>query len=319
LFLIIANNLQRNGYQVTYYNDFIFQLKDWLPTLSLQPSPNKGAIKQIFSKFDLVISHNNSVIIDYYPASQYSDLAKRCIFITTSPHINKDLIFDHSNHILNKIKNKQKATKLLNLAKASGGCIHDFGNKSPLAERITVFCAKAMGLHNVINDCNLQPPQHLQPRKHPNRIIIHPESGSIIRNWPANKYIKLARLLKNQGWLPVFCLSPDERAKWQTKIANKFLLPNFINIAELAEFIYESGYMIGNDSGIGHLASSLRIPTLTIINKHNHFHWRPNWTIGHTVTPVFKLPLLHRQYWSSLTSVRRVLKAFKNLVSITIA
>ena len=163
----------------------------------------------------------------------------------------------------------------------------------------------------MVNDCNLKPLSYLQHHKYPTRIIIHPTSGNTIRNWPASKYIKLAKLLAAQGWQPLFCLAPAERKTWASNIDHKFLMPNCATISELAGFVYESGYMIGNDSGIGHLASSLGIPTLTIINRHNHFHWRPGWAIGRTVTPVFKLPKLHKKYWPYLISVTRVLKTFQ--------
>jgi heptosyltransferase-3 len=303
LFLIIANNLHRNGYQVTYYNDFIYQLQNWLPWLNLKPSPNKATIEKIFSEFDLVIAHNNSVIIESFPASKCRYLAKRCVFITTSHHINKDLVFNHK-----VIKN--------NLTRASGGCIANFGENCPLAERVTNFCSEVMQLDHVVNSCNLQPPANLQHRKYLKRIIIHPTSGKPNKNWPINKYIKLAKLLTNQEWRPVFCLSPNERKEWLIKTNDDFLLPEFTTIDSLAQFIYESGYMIGNDSGVSHLASSLGIPTLTIMNPYDHFYWRPGWAIGKTVTPAFKLPKLHKKYWRYLIPVKKVLTAFNKLASI---
>lgn len=36
-----------------------------------------------------------------------------------------------------------------------------------------------------------------------------------------------------------------------------FLIPHFSNVRELAAYLYESGYIIGSDSGVGHLAAAL--------------------------------------------------------------
>ncbi|PZQ39214.1 MAG: hypothetical protein DI559_09145 [Ectopseudomonas oleovorans] len=35
------------------------------------------------------------------------------------------------------------------------------------------------------------------------------------------------------------------------------MIPHFSNVRELAAYLYESGYIIGSDSGVGHLAAAL--------------------------------------------------------------
>ena len=39
LWLILAENLRRNGLRVTFYHDHINQLKDWLPNIEVKPFP----------------------------------------------------------------------------------------------------------------------------------------------------------------------------------------------------------------------------------------------------------------------------------------
>ncbi|WP_192980422.1 glycosyltransferase family 9 protein [Pseudomonas sp. EggHat1] len=69
--------------------------------------------------------------------------------------------------------------------------------------------------------------------------------------------MRLAHRLKGQGYDPQFVLSPKERAEWSEHQGDAFLIPNFSNVRELAAYLYESGYIIGSDSGVGHLAAAL--------------------------------------------------------------
>ncbi|MCK4608064.1 MAG: hypothetical protein KAT71_01170 [Gammaproteobacteria bacterium] len=303
LFLIIANNLQRNGYKVTYYNDFIADLQDWLPNITVNPFP-KADIDSEFAQFDLTIAHSNSTIIDLAAPDQYKELARQYVFITTARKINPALVF---------VPASQKEQGLLALAQASGSCIANFGANVPLAERIANFCQQKLGLRDVVNSCGFTPPTSLSQRKYSRRIIIHPTSGKEHKNWLAARFIKLATRLKNESWEPVFCVAPAERPLWLAQVKGAFAVPLFTTISELAAFAYESGFMIGNASGIGHLASALGVPTLTIMNSADHFYWRPGWGRTATVTPPFKLPKLHHNYWRYIVSVSRVIKAFKQL------
>lgn len=44
-----------------------------------------------------------------------------------------------------------------------------------------------------------------------------------------------------------------------------------IYMAELASFIFESGTIVANDSGNGHLAPFLGVPSITICRKRNPY------------------------------------------------
>ena len=318
LFLIIANNLQRNGYQVTFYSNHIAQLQDWLPKIIAKPTPNKKDITTIFLQHDLVMADSGAVITSVYPPSQYHDLAKRCVFFNMSSRVDSDLIADISDYLLSKTQDKNKLKKLSLFCKADGCGISSLESKSPIVARTVRFCMEIIQLNNVTKNTGLTSPQHLIYRRYPYRIIIHPTSSSVRKNWLPKQFIKLAQLLQKQGWQPVFCVSPNEWPEWNARINNTFLLPKFATVANLAEFIYESGYMIGNDSGTGHLASSLGIPTLSIARKftksHPHLRYRPGWTVGKVVGPILRLPYdIH--YWQYFISVKKILKTFKRLVA----
>ena len=97
--------------------------------------------------------------------------------------------------------------------------------------------------------------------------------------------------------------------------------PHFKSLKEVAAFLYESGYLIGNDSGLGHLASNLNIPTLTISGNPKRVRlWRPDWALNHVVTIPFPLPnfkgirmRVRENFWQHFIPVARTLKAFRKL------
>jgi hypothetical protein len=88
----------------------------------------------------------------------------------------------------------------------------------------------------------------------------------------------------------------------------------------LAAFIFESGYHIGNDSMLGHLASNLNIPNLIIANDKRRMDlWRPGWRYGFIVLPPQWLPQFRpfrwkKDHWQHLISVKKVLTYFNHLV-----
>lgn len=164
------------------------------------------------------------------------------------------------------------------------------------------------GLTEMTKKNGIKIPGGLVHRKFKNRIIIHPTSTDIDKNWSANKFMKLAEQLKNNGLNPIFIVAPNEHEPWSKIMNNKFELPNFATIDALARFIYESYAMIGNDSGIGHLASNLGLPTLSVFSSEKRAKfWRPDFHENIYVVPKFKIPgRWLKNSWKYFISVDRV-------------
>ena len=97
-----------------------------------------------------------------------------------------------------------------------------------------------------------------------------------------------------RGFSVSFSVSPKEHAEWLFVKKKGIDLPYFRSLSETAAYLYESGFFIGNDSGLGHLASNLGIPTVTVAGKASSIKlWRPDWHIGKVVAPPFSLcPIL---------------------------
>jgi len=141
------------------------------------------------------------------------------------------------------------------------------------------------------------------------------------KNWSVGKYLKIARHLERRGLHPVFALDPRERDHYPLLIRSGFDVPLFATLDDLARYIYQSGFMIGNDSLIGHLASNLSIPTLIISdNRERMLLWQPGWLEGKTLTPSPWIPnlkflKLRERHWQNFVTTSHVLRSFNHLFS----
>lgn len=194
---------------------------------------------------------------------------------------------------------------------------NQFKQQESMLKNFLNICRQEFHLTEVTMDNGLQVPDGLEFKKFSQRVVIHPMSTSDSKNWLPEKFIKLARKLRQNRYEPYFAVSLTERNAWLNIVNDEFPLPEFPTMDFLARFVYESGYMIGNDSGIGHLAANLGIPTLSLFARDSVANlWRPSWGKNRVVTPTVQLPgaRLRTKYWKNFLTVRKVLKSFKKLV-----
>jgi len=88
--------------------------------------------------------------------------------------------------------------------------------------------------------------QEEPPRRSGRRVVMHAGAGQPTRLWPRQRFEALAAALQREGW--------------QTEILDD----SFIGVEQLLEKLDSADRFIGNDSGPGHLAALLGIPTFTI-------------------------------------------------------
>jgi len=93
-------------------------------------------------------------------------------------------------------------------------------------------------------DWKIAPPV-LRPRN--GRLIaLHPGAGNAVREWPLARFAQLAENLTREGW----------EVRWLDSQSR--------DLPQLIRSLDECDRFIGNDSGPGHLAALLGVPTFTI-------------------------------------------------------
>lgn len=278
-----SHHLQKAGFSVTTFSDFLPSFGAWLKDYHFQAQPHS---KETFSSFDaLFLQYDNS------------------------PKAKEILSLRKSGKIIYTLYGDYRASKHLPLDST-----YDF----VFDEEKTVLENVRLALHRFFptiapsKDNGMKPPPSLLYRRYRKRIAIHPESKDPAHSWSRRGYLLLADRLKAMGYEPVFLASEPG---WRG--------PFFPRLEDLASFLYECGFFIGNSSGPSHLASCLRIPNLVISKGEQHLaRWAPDWLPGLSITPSFFLPNFKGMRWrdtkwQSFISVSKVINKFKLLEKLS--
>ena len=320
IYLIIAENLVRNGFKVSFYSNPISQLHAWLPQMTVKPYPALEKCDAEFADYDLVLADSISILgKPHFQAEQFAELSGKYVYLGVGK-VEKELQADHSDRLRAKLP-PGKFNKLANLCACAGEIrFQNNCRDTTMVKNAVAFCSNILKLKDCIPSSGFTPPVELELQKHrfDRRVLLHPFSSTPDKNWPLKKFFALAVKLKAKGWNPVFTMSPAEREKLFLPFSDgSFDAPVFADLSDFAAFIYESKALIGNDSGSVNLASSLGIPTVTISRKGGLHRWRPAWTDSEVVSPFMriKLPGTARRIWKPFVSVSRVYGAFARLAA----
>ncbi len=284
--LVLSHNLVSVGYEVVTYHPFLKAMQPLFPHLRLEPFPKKEEC----ASFD-------RIFIFYEKSPEMKEILDFC-----------EKNFPEKTKVLNPIATLKRDYPYWEVGKFDGSV--------PFAENLRVFCKDQLGIVEATPLNGITLPKGAAKGLHAQRIVIHPVSSKLDKNWTPEKFIYLAKRLETSGFEPYFVLTEKEKELFPEK--NIRLAPPS-DLVSLAIWIYESRAMIGNDSGIGHLASCLGLPTVTICrNKIASFFWRPAWALAAVVTPPSWIPNIKRcrlrdWYWQQWIPVSSVFSRFCQL------
>jgi ADP-heptose:LPS heptosyltransferase len=113
----------------------------------------------------------------------------------------------------------------------------------------------------------------LLPRTPGRTVVIHTGAGQPIRVWPLERYQRLVARLRSQDYTVRVLCDPDQTDWWIRAGEREVETP--ASVAELLNRLVGSGAFVGNDSGPGHLAAFLGIPTFTLFGPQLPGWFRP--------------------------------------------
>jgi ADP-heptose:LPS heptosyltransferase len=295
--LVLSNNFHQNGWEIDTFHNNMDSLQNWVPHLPILKYPDETEISKILQTYDeIIIFHNDSSNFVLRLIQEGKAVcAEKVKVIYAYP--SKNIVFEpyyKDSYIDPRI---------------------------PIVKNLEKFCQRILNFPHITKHNGFLPPRGLIHKKYAKRVALHTVSSRDGKNWPREKYVKLALHLKNEGFEPSFILGgPKDRGDWDDYLKDTpFACPMFSNLDEIAQYIYESGFFVGNDSGLGHLASCLSVPTVTISRRKTVARfWRPSWTEGAIVNPSSLIPnirglRIRDRKWKSFVSVKKVLRAFEKL------
>ncbi len=292
IFLTLSHNLYLNGYEVDTFHPALFSLQRWFPHLPLKPMPEREEIPATFSSYDKIFINSD--------ATEINRLIQKYALATT-----------------------EKEKWILHPSTCRGNNLPGdfrFCPDQTIVSNLLNFCTQKLALSKVVRENGCTPPESLVHRKEPKRVVIHPTCKNERRNWSSQKFLKLAHKLREEGYEPSFVTAPFERKRWEWVQYDGFFLPSFSSLDQMASFLYESGYFVGMDSGLGHLASCMQIKTLSIFtNTRKKEFWRPDWAEGTSIAPSSFLPnfkgmRLRDRYGKFLLRPKQVFRQFLLLI-----
>jgi heptosyltransferase-3 len=110
-------------------------------------------------------------------------------------------------------------------------------------------------------------------------VLIHPGSGSPAKNWPVDRYVELARRLSEERHVVRVLLGEVERERWPEQTVGMLERVGAVvwpsTLLGLMSELLAAGAFVGNDSGPGHLAATLGVPTLSLFGATDPARWLP--------------------------------------------
>lgn len=313
IYTMMAENLRLNGYAITLFGNIPYQLREWFPQLSIQPYPQAEKFYSTYDDYDLVIMSPLRIIRDSTGEIKLQDIRHR--FLLLCQKAPKDWLYDHHSRLKQELT-EELYQQVQHLIHAAGSINYRKFNKESVVDITLEYMREKMRLQTLSRNVTLSPPKGLAFRKNRRRIIISPDSAwPEKKDWSPQRFLKLCDVLARANYEPVIVVGPNNHQDWLTRTNNRFPTLTFETIDRLAEYIYQSGAVVANDSGNGHLASFLGIPVITIYRKRNpNFHWRPDWAEAKVVCPTIVLPGLKGPIWRPFIGVGRVKKTLERLL-----
>lgn len=146
---------------------------------------------------------------------------------------------------------------------------------------------EAMGGRATVDDLRLQPPEG--PTLHAGGVVIHPGASSGSRRWPVDRWAVVGRNLAGRGCTVVVTGGPDETqltSALASTVPGALDLGGSLTARELAQLVAGARLLLSADTGVAHLATAYRTPSVTLFGPTSPDLWGP----------AVDLPL-HRVVW----------------------
>ena len=167
------------------------------------------------------------------------------------------------------------------VAESVGGAVFDA--EEHVVERWCRLLA-GYGIEADATQLELLPPGRRLPVAAPaharGATVIHPGAASAARRWPAERFAAVARAERHAGRRMIVTGNADERVL-ATSIARAAgideadVYAGRTSLVELAALVAAAGRVVCGDTGVAHLATALRTPSVVLFGPVSPKQWGP--------------------------------------------
>lgn len=134
------------------------------------------------------------------------------------------------------------------------------------------------GIHADAWDLLLRAPPVPDPV--PGAVVVHPGAASPSRRWPVDRYAGVARRFAAEGARVVVTGSPAERdlarrVAAAADLPGSAVLAGRTGLGELAALVAGARLVASNDTGVAHLATAYRTPSVVLFGPTSPHTWGP--------------------------------------------
>jgi hypothetical protein len=110
--------------------------------------------------------------------------------------------------------------------------------------------------------------------------VIHPGAGAAARRWPPSRFAAVARAEQANGHRVVVTGTKDERVLAErvaagAAIPRDCVLAGRTDVEQLVDVVAQAGRIVSGDTGIAHLATALRTPSVVLFGPTSPATWGP--------------------------------------------
>ena len=130
------------------------------------------------------------------------------------------------------------------------------------------------------DDLYLEPPPEEPPLDAIGATVIHPGAASRARRWPADRFAAVARAEHGVGRRVVVTGSASEKALAEDVARLAGLAPSSVwagrtGLEELITMVAAAERVVSGDTGVAHLATALKTPSVVLFGPVPPQHWGP--------------------------------------------
>jgi ADP-heptose:LPS heptosyltransferase len=131
---------------------------------------------------------------------------------------------------------------------------------------------RLLGHHGVAADpADLALPRPDRPCPAPGAVVIHPGAAAGSRRWPVDRFAAVAAALAADRHRVVVTAGPSERAL-AAGVGAELLAPDLLGLAAL---VADAALLVCGDTGLAHLATAYRTPSVLLFGPVPPVEWGP--------------------------------------------
>lgn len=109
--------------------------------------------------------------------------------------------------------------------------------------------------------------------------VVHAGARDPLRRWPAERFAAVADWVAAQGLLPVLTGTEDERAL-VSQVSRQMRAAHLdacgrLSLGAMGVLLSRARLLVSNDTGISHLGTALRVPSVIVFSASDRGRWAP--------------------------------------------